>query len=42
MLGILKRDIPVQFFQPIRAQQASYASSPREVILSSYLVEEKR
>lgn len=39
MLGILKRDIPSQFFQPTRAQRTSHAFSPREVILSSYLVE---
>ena len=39
VLGILKRDIPSQFFQPTRAQQTLYALSPREVILSSYLVE---
>ena len=40
-LGILRRDIPSQFFQPTRAQQASQGLSPREVILSSYLVEAK-
>ncbi|MBI2848612.1 MAG: helicase [Chloroflexi bacterium] len=39
VLGILKRDIPSPFFQPTRAQQTSHALSPREVILSSYLVE---
>ena len=42
VLGILKRDIPAQFFQPTHAQQTPHASSPREVILSSYLVEGKR
>ena len=39
VLGILKRDIPAQFFQPTRAQQTLQALSPREVILSSYLIE---
>ena len=37
VLGILRRDIPTQFFQPTRAQQTFRARSPREVILSSYL-----
>jgi len=41
VLGILKRDIPAQFFQPTRAQQCSHTRSPREVILSSYLLEEE-
>ena len=41
VLGILKRDIPSEFFQPTRAQQTFHALSPREVILSSYLVEAK-
>ncbi|MFC1869837.1 helicase-related protein [Chloroflexota bacterium] len=39
VLGIIKRDIPSQFFQPTRAQQTFHAFSPREVILSSYLTE---
>ena len=39
VLGILKRDIPDEFFQPTRAQQTAHNLSPREVILSSYLVE---
>ena len=39
VLGILRRDIPSQFFQPTRAQRTSHALSPREVILSSYLEE---
>lgn len=39
VLGILRRDIPAQFFQPTRAQQSANIFSPREVILSSYLVE---
>jgi hypothetical protein len=41
VLGILRRDIPMQFFQPTRAQQTFLAHAPREVILSSYLVEAK-
>ena len=41
VLGILRRDIPTAFFQATRAQLNPYASSPREVILSSYLVEAK-
>ncbi|NCP16847.1 helicase, partial [bacterium] len=41
VLGILKRDIAAQFFQPTRAQGTSQAQAPREVILSSYLVETK-
>jgi hypothetical protein len=41
VLGILKRDIPSLFFQATRAQYASHALSPREVILSSYLLEDK-
>ncbi|MFH1008813.1 MAG: helicase-related protein [Candidatus Latescibacterota bacterium] len=41
VLGILKRDIPSPFFQPPRAQQAFHTLSPREVILSSYIVEAK-
>lgn len=41
LLGILKRDIPMEFFQPTRAQRTFQALSPREVILSSYLVEAK-
>jgi superfamily II DNA/RNA helicase len=39
VLGILRRDIPSQFFQPTRSQHMLNALSPREVILSSYLVE---
>ena len=41
VLGILKRDIPSEFFQATRAQRTFQALSPREVILSSYLVESK-
>jgi len=41
VLGVLRRDIPSLFFQPTRAQQVSHALSPREVILSSYIVESK-
>ena len=40
VLGMLRRDIPSQFFQATRAQAAHHARSPREVILSSYLVKE--
>jgi superfamily II DNA or RNA helicase len=40
VLGILRRDIPQEFFQPTRAQQAQHALMPREVILSSWLVSE--
>ncbi len=39
VLGILRRDIPTAFFQATRAQLNPYATSPREVILSSYLLE---
>jgi superfamily II DNA/RNA helicase len=41
VLGILKRDISSLFFQETRVQYASHALSPREVILSSYLLEDK-
>jgi superfamily II DNA/RNA helicase len=41
VLGILRRDIPALFFQATRAQLTHHALSPREVILSSYLVEAK-
>ncbi|MCI0708072.1 MAG: helicase, partial [Ignavibacteriae bacterium] len=41
VLGILRRDIPTLFFQATRAQQHAHAFSPREVILSSYLLETK-
>ncbi len=39
VLGILRRDIPAPFFQPTRVQVGPHALSPREVILSSYLLE---
>ena len=39
VLGILRRDIATQFFQPTRAQQTAHALGPREVILSSLLRE---
>jgi hypothetical protein len=39
VLGILRRDVPSLFFQPTRAQQTSHALNPREVILSSYILE---
>jgi len=38
VLGILRRDIPSQFFQATRAQAGHHSLSPREVILSSYLL----
>jgi superfamily II DNA/RNA helicase len=41
VLGILRRDIPVQFLQPTRAQQTFRGLTPREVILSSWLLEAK-
>ena len=37
LLGIMRRDIPLQFFQATKAQAAVGAYSPREVILSEYL-----
>jgi len=41
VLAILRRDVPSLFFQATRAQQSPHALSPREVILSSYLLEAK-
>lgn len=38
VLGILRRDIPATFFQPTRAQLLHHALSPREVILSSWMI----
>ena len=38
VLGILRRDIPAIFFQPTRAQLLYHALSPREVILSSWVI----
>ncbi|MBF0104548.1 MAG: helicase [Deltaproteobacteria bacterium] len=38
VLGILKRDIPAEFFKATRAQESRHYGSPREVILSEYLV----
>ena len=38
VLGILKRDIPSQFFQATRAEAGRDIGNPREVILSEYLV----
>jgi superfamily II DNA/RNA helicase len=38
VLGVLRRDIPPLFFQATRAQQNPHALSPREVILSSYVL----
>jgi len=41
VLAILRRDIPVHFFQSTQAAQTAQAQHPREVILSSYLLEAK-
>ena len=41
VLGILRRDIPALLFQATRAQLTHHSLSPREVILSSYLLEIK-
>jgi len=41
VLGILRRDISPLFFQTTRAQMTAHVLSPREVILSSYLLEVK-
>jgi len=41
VLAILRRDVSALFFQATRAQQNPHALTPREVILSSYLVEAK-
>ena len=41
VLGILRRDISPLFFQTTRAQMTAHVLSPREVILSSYLLEIK-
>lgn len=41
VLGILRRDISPLFFQTTRAQTTAHVFSPREVILSSYLLEAK-
>jgi superfamily II DNA/RNA helicase len=38
LLGIMRRDIPPQFFQATRAEQVRHNFNPREVILSEYLV----
>ncbi len=38
VLGILRRDISPLFFQSTRAQMTHYALSPREVILSSWIL----
>jgi superfamily II DNA/RNA helicase len=39
VLGILRRDISPLFFQSTRAQMTHYALNPREVILSSWIVQ---
>ena len=38
LLGVMRRDIPTQFFQSTRAAQVGQHFNPREVILSEYLV----
>jgi superfamily II DNA or RNA helicase len=38
LLGIMRRDIPMQFFQSTRAEKVRLNFNPREVILSGYLV----
>lgn len=38
LLGIMRRDIPSQFFQATRAERVRHNFNPREVILSEYLV----
>lgn len=40
VLGVLRREISALFFQATRAQQASHLLGPREVILSSCLLED--
>ena len=40
VLGILRRDISALFFQSARAQLTHHSLSPREVILSSWIVKE--
>lgn len=41
ILGILKSNIAQDFFNPVIAKDAAQAFKPREVILSSYLLEDK-
>ena len=38
VLGILRREIPKEFFLATRAELSQHSRSPREVILSSYIV----
>ncbi len=38
ILGILKKNIPSEFFKGMMAESAAQTSGPREVILSEYLV----
>lgn len=38
LLGIMRRDIPSQFFQPVRAASVRQSLGPRQVILSEYLI----
>jgi superfamily II DNA/RNA helicase len=41
VLGLLRRDVSPLFFQSTRAQLTDYSVSPREVILSSWLISGK-
>jgi superfamily II DNA or RNA helicase len=41
LVGIMRRDIPSQFFQATRAERVRQNFNPREVILSEYLVAPK-
>ena len=38
ILGILKKNIPSEFFKETLAESAAQTSGPREVILSEYLI----
>lgn len=38
LLALMRRDIPPQFFQPVRAETMRNNFSPRQVVLSEYLV----
>ena len=39
VLGVIRRDIPREFFNVMRNDQALQQGSPREVILSSFVTE---
>jgi hypothetical protein len=38
LMGLMRRDIPDQFFQPVRVESARHNFSPRQVILSEYFI----